>query len=1179
MQQWQQQQQQAYVASTHSNPPRTFYSPHPQMLGFDPRWMMMPSYMDPRMTQGRAPVDFYPSSIHPPGVMKHMIQQDSMSGSGSCHSDEQNCQSERRPQSVEPISGWGQESYVQLHSKASSLPQQKLTDRATVGSYSRNENSYSSAREKSECSPTHQEPSEREEEYLSVCYENKSTGSFSSCISPQRRGQDALYQHCETAIESGPEFLKTDKKPQFNGWGYAHHHQYSETASQAEEDLPKDDPLVESEHWKKEDGGSQDSTGELCWRGESANSSNPQQQSEHLGRGRRSGPIKKPVLKALKVEDKEPDKAKAEIKEPVKTLIEKILPKTETVVKTEPAVTSPPPSTIEDKSHSPPSPVQETDKFSQEIAESSWETKPLRESSNASLPKRSNWIFIDEEQAFGGRGQGRGRGRGFKDLSFRSRGVSGTYSGQKVSRGRGLREYNPPEDLRGKASRRRVASETHSEGSEYEELPKRRRQRGMENGNEPTVPERETEDVQKGDFQDSWRSNRNYADDQSNADSKSRAPRAFGRSLPPRLSNSYGRRPLATKESSHWQAKTGGSSWQEHGAPSESYGNRHHADRDYAHDYRYADSFPSRGFEEGHGDERRSLFQEEYSDRDSLEKRSFSRRRPPRQDKPPRFRRLRQERDPLGQWSGEETVGAGNSSEHWQARPTGPLNDKSGPILRRSPEMSHHNADHVTEDWETASESSDFSEKRPGDMDGDGSQSGRGLSEKRELSKRSFSSQRPLVERQSRKMEPSGYDEMPARVGGSSSRNDLQKNSGPLKSSRCSEDSYGAESHHRYAMDSDKNEAITQFDLKYGDSMLEEESEVGDIGNKPHRVMENDCRKKDQVIQVPSKGSSIQSRIPPRFAKKQNGMCLDQANVTAKEIWESSGQGISVPPGTDTWSKPVSSFSTESSSTEAGLTQSIPILRRDHHMQQGMSLNPMSYPTADLTLKMESARKAWENSPSLPEQNSPAGHGSGIQPPSSVGASTGVSYSSFGGVSMPPMPVASVAPSASMPGTHFISKLAVYMHPSLSQPSAMVLTSGTGLKPPYNPFPGMQTLEMVKTQTTSPYQPLNGSQQLMYESQLNQASQMMDSQLTQLTMPMPGSQLQMPRYSSGQQTMILPQSIQLPQGQNLPIGAPRRMQPSMLTSRESSQMEMKSFHFTDGKQNMQTAMQAQHSYR
>lgn len=152
---------------------------------------------------------------------------------------------------------------------------------------------------------------------------------------------------------------------------------------------------------------------------------------------------------------------------------------------------------------------------------------------------------------------------------------------------------------------------------------------------------------------------------------------------------------------------------------------------------------------------------------------------------------------------------------------------------------------------------------------------------------------------------------------------------------------------------------------------------------------------------------------------------------------------------------------------QAGLTQSIPILRRDHHIQRAIGLSQMSFPTADLTLKvtpvqnkaggplgvlawegagassparrpassicagrcvpgghasatlafqMESARKAWENSPSLPEQSSPGGAGSGIQPPSSVGASNGVNYSSFGGVSMPPMPVASVAPSASLPG-------------------------------------------------------------------------------------------------------------------------------------------------------------------
>uniref|UniRef100_A0A7N4P2L8 Proline rich coiled-coil 2B n=2 Tax=Metatheria TaxID=9263 RepID=A0A7N4P2L8_SARHA len=153
------------------------------------------------------------------------------------------------------------------------------------------------------------------------------------------------------------------------------------------------------------------------------------------------------------------------------------------------------------------------------------------------------------------------------------------------------------------------------------------------------------------------------------------------------------------------------------------------------------------------------------------------------------------------------------------------------------------------------------------------------------------------------------------------------------------------------------------------------------------------------------------------------------------------------------------------------------------------------------------------------------------------------------------------------------------MHPSLSQPNTMVLTGGTALKPPYSAFPGMQPLEMVKTQSGSPYQPMNGSQALVYESQLNQAagmgaSQMMDSQLTQLTMPLPGSQLPLPRYGSGQQPLILPQSIQLPQGQNLSVGAPRRIlppgsQPSVLaTSRESSQMEMKGFHFADGKQNI-----------
>ncbi|XP_055456891.1 protein PRRC2B isoform X11 [Psammomys obesus] len=623
----------------------------------------------------------------------------------------------------------------------------------------------------------------------------------------------------------------------------------------------------------------------------------------------------------------------------------------------------------------------------------------------------------------------------------------------------------------------------------------------------------------------------------------------------------------------------------------------------------------------------------------------------------------------------------------------------------------------------------------------------------------------------------------------------------------------------------EQEEARKQFDLGYGNAIIDncgsspgEESEVGSmvgegfievLTKKQRRLLEEERRKKEQAAQVPVKGRGLSSRIPPRFAKKQSSLCLEQGDVAVPgsslgtEIWESSSQALPVQgAASDSWRKAVTAFSStepgtsegfkssqgdsgvdlsaesrESSATSsqrsspygtlkpeemsgpglaeskadshkdqaqkqsehkdseqgsgqskehrpgpignerslknrkgsegaerlqgavvppvngveihvdsvlpvppiefgvnpkdsdfslppgsasgpvgnpvaklqdvlasnAGLTQSIPILRRDHHIQRAIGLSPMSFPTADLTLKMESARKAWENSPSLPEQSSPGGAGSGIQPPSSVGASNGVNYSSFGGVSMPPMPVASVAPSASMPGNHLpplyldghvyasqprlvpqtipqqqsyqqaataqqipislhtslqaqaqlglrgglpvsqsqeiFSSLQpfrsqVYMHPSLSPPSTMILSGGTALKPPYSAFPGIQPLEMVKPQSGSPYQPMSGNQALVYEGQLGQAaglgtSQMLDSQLPQLTMPLP-------RYGSGQQPLILPQSIQLPPGQSLSVGAPRRIpppgsQPPILnTSRESAPMELKGFHFADSKQNVPT---------
>ncbi|XP_067398029.1 protein PRRC2B isoform X4 [Emydura macquarii macquarii] len=1518
VQHWQ--QQQVYPPPSHSHPPRTFYPPHPQMLGFDPRWMMMPSYMDPRMAQGRTPVDFYPSALHPSGIMKPMIQQDSINGS-SCRSEEQNCQpsvqQERKGASMDPAPVWGQESYASLQSKGYPLPHQKQTENMTMeGLHTRSDSSYSASSGRSEGINAQRDLfEERGDEYLNT-FDKKAQADFDSSIASQRISHDLLFPHQENvqdACVSGThhaslrcsplesDFIQADKKSEYNGWDINHHQKSSEAAAEADEEVPRDEQSFSTDPWKKEGAANKPSAEETDWAPENRNTNS--QHQEQMGRTRRSGPIKKPVLKALKVEEKEQEKIKLEGEEISHPAKEKApVYKVENDSEDSATLLNCTRYMLDEKGSSQASFTQDAEKSQEEEeeeeeeeekTEKAWENKVSRESNDLPPTKRNNWIFIDEEQAFGGRGQGRGRGRGFREFTFRGRGTAvggrGVYNNQRSSRGRGLREFNQVEDFPRGKPRRRIASETHSEGSEYEELPKRRRQRGSENINESSHLEREESDLKKGDFKDSWRSNKIYSDDHSSLDAKMRAPRAFGRSLPPRLSNSgYGRRGFMAKEPSQWQGRSGGTTWQEYSQcpPSDTFGIRRQSDRDYLQDsYKHADSFAGRGFEENHPDNRRHLFQEDYTaDQENVENRPFRRRRPPRQDKPPRFRRLRQERESVGQWNPEEG-GAGLLPSQWPGRPKLPTGEKNGVSGRRSPEVSYQNSsDHANEEWETASESSDFSERRER-RDGvleseaqlDGGLASGSLGEKRELAKRSFSSQRPLVDRQSRKAESAGFGEQLVRAGGgAASRYESQQNGMPMKSKRSPEEGGGlgnaksGSSHSVYSLErasrtssdsaegpgkkqekepkstaqraNEKGETMSQFELNYGNAIIDnrvsstaEDSELGSLAGegfievltkKQRRLLEEERRKKEQAAQGPIKGRVLQSRIPPRFAKKQNSMCLEQGDVTVSgsslgtEIWESNSSGLSVQsPGSDSWSKPVNAFNgTESSSTEgfkgsqgdsgidlsaesressatssqrsspygtlkpeemngaglvdpkpdcqkeqvqkqsdkkdsdqgsgqnkehkpgpignerslknrkgsegterlegnippvngveihvdsvlpvppiefgvnpkdsdfslppgsasssaanpvaklqdalasnAGLTQSIPILRRDHHLQRCIGLNPMSFPTADLTLKMESARKAWENSPSLPEQNSPGGAGSGIQPPSSVGASSGVSYSSFGGVSMPPMPVASVAPSASIPGNHipplyldghvFASqprlvpqtipqqqsyqqaaaaqqipislhtslqaqaqlglrgglpvsqsqeiyssiqpfRSQVYMHPSLSQPSTMVLTGGAALKPPYSAFPGMQPLEMVKTQSGSPYQPMSGSQTLVYEGQINQAasmgaSQMMDSQLTQLTMPMPGSQLPLPRYGSGQQPMILPQSIQLPQGQNLSVGAPRRIlppgsQPSVLTtSRESSQMEMKGFHFTDGKQNMSSggSVPSPHTYR
>ncbi|XP_057581298.1 protein PRRC2B isoform X4 [Hippopotamus amphibius kiboko] len=1513
----QQQQEQLYkmqhwqpVYPPPSHPQRPFYPHHPQMLGFDPRWMMMPSYMDPRIPPARTPVDFYPSALHPSGLMKPMMPQDSLSGTG-CRSEEQSCVPplpERKVPAIDPAPVWSPEGYMALQSKGYSLPHPKSNDTLAVDMHVRNESPYSASPGRSGgVSARRDLLEERGEEYLSA-FDKKAPADFDSCVSSQRIGQELLFPPQETVQEAGapgshtpnlrcsplePDFVPAEKKPEYSDWDVSHPPKAANPDAGVEKEAAREEPAFCISPWEKEGSPGKQPALEPEWTPEARGAGS--QHQEQTSRTRRSGPIKKPVLKALKVEDKEKEleKMKPELGEGSARLAQETGPVREAAQdedqENDPALANAALAASEDQGSACAASGREASRPEEDDKpDAAREARPSREASHTPPTKRNNWIFIDEEQAFGGRGQARGRGRGFREFTFRGRpagsglcgggilGARGLYgSSQRSGRGRGPREFGPPDDFPRAKPRRRIASETHSEGSEYEELPKRRRQRGAETGDEGALLEREEASGRKGDFRESWRSGRMYPEDHGGPEAKNRGPRAFGRALPPRLSNcAYGRRTFAAKEAAPWPSRGPGTSWQESGTP-DMCGARRPSDRDYIPDsYRHPDTLGARGFEDGRVEDKRAFFQDDHAaDSENAENRPFRRRRPPRQDKPPRFRRLRQEREALGLWGPEDEppLPAGP----WPGRPRPCPGDRSGATGRRSPELAYQNSsDHANEEWETASESSDFSERRerragPGpepDPQADSGLPGASAGEKKELAKRSFSGQRPLVDRQSRKLEPGGFGEKSVRPGGgeASPRYESHQNGTPLKAKRspdealpgglgCSSGSghytleraahatsdmpdtscEKAEKEAKLAAQraGEQGETMKPFDLNYGNAIIEncgsspgEESEVGSmvgegfievLTKKQRRLLEEERRKKEQAVQVPVKSRSLSSRIPPRFAKKQNHLCLEQGDGSVPgsslgtEIWDSSSQALPIQASTsDSWTKATTAFtSTEPSSAEqgfkssqgdsgvdlsaesressatssqrsspygtlkpeevsgpglepkadshkeqtqkqsepkdseqgsgqskehrpgpignerslknrkgsegaerlqgavvppvngveihvdsvlpvppiefgvnpkdsdfslqpgsasgptgnpvvklqdalasnAGLAQSIPILRRDHHIQRAIGLSQMSFPTADLTLKMESARKAWENSPSLPEQSSPGGAGSGLQPPSSGGASSGVSYSSFGGVSMPPMPVASVAPSASLPGNHlpplyldghvFASqprlvpqtipqqqsyqqaaaaqqipislhtslqaqaqlglrgglpvsqsqeifsslqpfRSQVYMHPSLSPPSTMILSGGTALKPPYSAFPGMQPLEMVKPQSGSPYQPMSGNQALVYEGQLGQAtglgaSQMLDSQLPQqLTMPLPGSQLPLPRYGSGQQPLILPQSIQLPQGQSLSVGAPRRIlppgsQPSVLnTSRESSQMEMKGFHFADSKQNV-----------
>ncbi|KAB0407126.1 hypothetical protein E2I00_004282, partial [Balaenoptera physalus] len=316
----QQQQEQLYkmqhwqpVCPPPSHPQRTFYPHQPQVLGFDPRWMVMPPYVDPRIPPTRTPVDFYPSALHPSGLMKPMMAQDSLSGTG-CRSEDQSC--------VPPL--------PERKSKGYSLPHPKSSDTLAMDMHVRNESSYSASPGRSGgVSARRNLLEERGEEYLSA-FDKKAPADFDSCVSSQRIGQELLFPPQENVQEAGapgshtpnlrcsalePDFAPAEKKPEYSDWDVSRQPKAADPDTRVEKEAPQEELSFSVSSWEKEGSPGRQPALEPAWTPEArgAGSQHPEQTS----RTRRSGPIKKPVLKALKVEDKEKelDKVKPELGE------------------------------------------------------------------------------------------------------------------------------------------------------------------------------------------------------------------------------------------------------------------------------------------------------------------------------------------------------------------------------------------------------------------------------------------------------------------------------------------------------------------------------------------------------------------------------------------------------------------------------------------------------------------------------------------------------------------------------------------------------------------------------------------------------------------------------------------------------------------------------------------------
>lgn len=741
-------------------PPAQLPPPH---VSYDPRWVMVPPFIDPRIIQGR-PMDYYPpaAGVHPTGLMSRERSDSGGSGSDGYERHASIIRERGTPPADSKVM-WGSEMYNPAEARPIASPLRPSTEeeerdmrsdpppvrsvapqQAQPPSYLGTFTSY----QETPVAPTqqphvgHRYPAEDQRPWHPP---HNHTGGSQIPPQPiaQRRSECAPSQPPPVSVPSSQAHRASDDEPAILRREAAPPPSQPDITSKVEvgsgrpkeerKEMAKEEPKFEKQTTKPEyhrPPPRRESKTETRW-GPRPGEGGKRRQEEPISTGgtlnqapaqRRAGPIKKGGRRE-EVVTKEHQDAKV----------------------SQPLTTVPEPQKTRQANHTSREGEQMTGSPSR------------RRKETVSAPARSSPAVVPAS---------RGRGRG--EYFSRGRGFRGAYSGRgRGGRGRsrefrgGYRRDGPfyrddvDADIKpvpGSGGRERNTSETRSEGSEYEEVPKRRRQRGSETGSE-TEPIPSEKEPGKGGSTFQQQSDifpmGNPRHQEKGRDS------GRGRTFTPRGVPSRRGRGGGATLSMTWSANP-----KQQSAPPIP---------------------PAQPPPPPHKTERKNdkvivAVSPPVPSEERVPPPPRRRRhgRAQQQDKPPRFRRLKQER--------ENAARAGNGGgpqpplqqlppqEHHQ-RSSQPEEERVMPRRgHKSPDPCNANSDQANEEWETASESSDFTEKKDrADMpvqNGVASPPSTGGREQRkDLSKRSFSSQRPVMERQNRRpMHPGG--QRPGRGGG-----------------------------------------------------------------------------------------------------------------------------------------------------------------------------------------------------------------------------------------------------------------------------------------------------------------------------------------------------------------------------------------------------------------------------